>query len=399
MNYLAGGVNSPIPIPKYYPNNIVKGEGPYVIDSSGEKYVDMWMGYGALIFGHADKDFIKIAQNVLEKGWFYSYQTKIEKDYSALLHKYIPSAEVVRYATTGSDADAYAVRVARKHTGRKRILSIKGGYHGIHEGFITTEGMTIEVKPEYVKFNDVDSAYQLLKSKEFACMILEPVLANSGCTPPMNKYLQRLREICNKTGTILIFDEVVNGFRMSIGGSQKRFNVTPDISTFSKAIASGLPLSVVAGRKDLLENFIPTGKVFFAGTFNGHPLALAVAQEVFRKLKDGTVHLKLESLGNRFRAEIASYIEDLGANACIQGIGSMFTIAFGCKSFKQGIINEDFDADAYDEFINRMSRQKILFPPLPTETVFLSLVHKPITDMILLEIKKTLTSMRKDNII
>lgn len=399
MNYLAGGVNSPIPIPKYYPKDIIKGQGPYVIDSNNTKYVDMWMGYGALLFGHADKDIVEIAQKTIAAGWFYSYQTKIEKDYSELLHKYIPSAEVVRYATTGSDAVAYAIRAARSYTGRNRVLSIKGGYHGVHEGMISTKGTTIGIKPEYVNFNDANEAYELLKKNDFACFILEPVLANSGCTPPKDEYLKKLREICDETGTILIFDEVVNGFRISIGGSQKRFGVTPDISTFSKAIASGFPLSVIAGKKVILEEYIPTGEIFFAGTFNGHPLALNVAKKVIEKLKDGKVHDDLEKLGNRFRTEISNHIEKIGANASIQGIASMFTIALGCKSFSQGIINENYDAKAYDEFINRLSKEQILFPPLPTETVFLSKAHEPIADKILIAIKETLTDMKKEGII
>jgi len=398
-NYLAGGVNSPIPIPQYYPNNIVMGKGPYVIDDKNNKYIDMWMGYGALLFGHADKDITKTARETLTKGWFYSYQTKIEKDLSKILHKHIPSAEVIRYATTGSDAVAYAIRVARFYTKREKVLSIKGGYHGVHEGMISTKGTTINIKPEYINFNNEKEAYDKLKKNDFACLILEPILANSGCTPPKKGYLKKLREICDETGTVLIFDEIINGFRVSIGGSQKRFSVTPDISTFSKAIASGFPLSVIAGKKTILEGYIPTGEIFFAGTFNGHPLSLAVAKRVIEKLEDGKIHSDLEKLGKTFRREISAHIDKINANASVQGIASMFTIAFGCKGFTQGIINENYNVQAYNIFINRLAKKKILFPPLPTETVFLSKVHEPLASDILTIIKTTLTDMKKEGII
>ncbi len=398
-NYLAGGVNSPIPIPQYYPNNIVKGQGAYVIDNKNNKYIDMWMGYGALLFGHVDKDILETIKKTIETGWFYSYQTEIEKELSEILHKHIPSAEVIRYATTGSDAVAYAIRAARSYTKRSEVLSIKGGYHGVHEGMISIDGTTISTKPEYINFNDADAAYEKLKSRDFACLILEPILANSGCTPPKKGYLEELRKICDETETLLIFDEVVNGFRVSIGGSQKRFNVVPDISTFSKAIASGLPLSVIAGKKSILEEYIPTGNIFFAGTFNGHPLSLHVAKKVMEKLEDGEIYAELEKLGNTFRKEISLHINEIDANACIQGIASMFTIAFGCRSFTQGIINENYNTNAYEVFIEKLAKKKILFPPLPTETIFLSKVHKPIAEDILSSIKIALTEMKKEGLI
>lgn len=398
-NYLAGGVNSPIPIPEYYPKNIVRGEGPYVYDKDGSRFVDMWMGYGALLFGHADPDIVKSIQAAVEKAFFFSYQTLIEKEYSEEIHNLIPSAELIRYATTGSDAVAYAIRLARTYTKRDKVLSILGGYHGAHEGMVSTTGTTIKTPPEFVKFNDPKAVSDKLESESFACMILEPVLANTGCTPPNEGYLQEIRDICTRTGTVLIFDEVVNGFRMSIGGSQRRFGVTPDLSIFSKAIAAGLPLSLIAGKKEIMKHYMPTGEVFFAGTFNGHPLSIAVAKTVLKKLDDGEIYEQLDEMGDHFRLEINNLISEYDLNIAIQGIGSMFTIGFGCKSFNQGITNENFDSDAYQEFIRRMAKQNILFPPLPTETVFLSPVHQSILKDIIEKTKNTLIDMHKENLI
>jgi glutamate-1-semialdehyde 2,1-aminomutase len=262
------------------------------------------------------------------------------------------------------------------------VLSVIGGYHGVHEGMIPSGGTSYEGVTDLVHFNDLEEARTVLSSKKYACTILEQIMANSGCTPPTEGYLRGLRQMCDETGTVLIFDEVVTGFRIGLGGAQQKFGVTPDLSTFSKAIAGGFPLSVVCGKKVIMEKFIPTGNVFFAGTFNAHPLSMAVAITVINKLKDGKVHKKISELGDRLRAFIDSSIKRYELNACVQGVDSMLTIAFGCKSFKSGIKNEGFDDTTYSLFIKKMAEKDILFPPLPTETVFLSPVHERVIEKI-----------------
>lgn len=396
MNYLAGGVNSPIPIPFGYPKDIISGNGPYVINKNGEKYIDLWMGYGALIFGHADEDIMKTISETIKSGWFFSYQTNIEKDVAEILHKIIPSAERVRFATTGSDAVAYALRLARAHTGRKKILGIRGGYHGVHENMMPGGGTIFSLSPDLVHFNDSKIVEEKLKSKEYACFILEPILANCGCTPPNNGYLEKIREICSETGTILIFDEIVSGFRIDIGGSQNFYNITPDLSTFSKSIANGLPLSVVCGKKEIMENFTPQGDVFFANTFNGSPLSLSVTKTVIEKLRDGNIHKKNNEMGNNFKKFLEDEIKNNGIPASVQGISSMITIAFGCKSFEKGILLENYDTRAYNLFIQKMAIRNILFPPLPTETIFLSPVHEIVFEKIKTAIRESLKELKEE---
>lgn len=394
MNYLAGKTNSPIPIPEYYPENIVGGKGAYVINKDGKEYIDLWMGYGALLFGHADADIISVAKESMENGWFFSYQTEIEKKFSEIIHGIIPCAECVRYATTGSDAVAYALRVARAYTGRKDVLSVTGGYHGVHEGMVSDIGVNTNVLPCKVPFNDISKAREELNKKKYACMILEPVLANSGCTLPDEDYLSELRRSCDETGTVLIFDEIVTGFRLGIGGAQKRFGVTPDISLFSKAVTGGFPLSIICGKEAIMENFIPNGTVFFAGTFNGHSLSLAVAKTIIVKLDDD-FYQKNRKLGERLSRWIVDCLCDLEINGCVQNIDSMLTLAFGCKSFRKGLSEEEFDGGAYDRFIREMASRGILFPPLPTETIFLSPVHEEVIDLLEKEIKAGLTSLKE----
>lgn len=393
-NYLAGSVNSPIPIPRSYPSDIVKGKGSFVFDKNGERYIDMWMGYGALLFGHSDPKIIKLIRKEIDKGWFFSYQTRAEKELSVLLHETIPSAERVRFATSGSDAVAYAIRASRAFTQRNKVLSIKGGYHGVHERMIDSGGV-LGSKPDRIAFNDILAATKALKTKQYACLILEPILANSGCTPPSQKYLSSVKNECESAGTVLIFDEIVTGFRIALGGAQSKFNVIPDMSLFSKAIAGGFPLSVVAGRKDILEQFIPNGDVFFAGTFNAHPTSLLIAKHIINRLKDGKLHKKLALFGENIRNHINSEIHSSKLNACVQGVGSMFTIAFGCSSFASGIVNEKYDEKLYEKFVSILAEHGILFPPLPTETVFLSPAHIAAQDEIKDSISKAFHKLGK----
>lgn len=394
MNYLAGGTNSPIPIPAHYPNDIVSGNGPYIVNKNGDKYIDLWMGYGALLFGHADPEIIETVRKNIKNGWLFSCQTYAEKELSEIIHKIIPSAERVRFATTGSDAVAYSIRVSRAYTGRKKVLSISGGYHGVHEGMIPSGGALIDLPPDLIPFNDIVSVEERLKTKEYACFLLEPILANSGCTPPQENYLEKIREICNKTDTILVFDEIVTGFRISIQGAQGFYNVVPDVSIFSKAIACGFPLSVVCGKKKIMETLIPTGDVFFAGTFNGNPLSLIVSKTVINKMQNCDVYIKNEEMGSRFRKFIIDQINNFQLSACVQGISSMSTIAFGCRSFERGIKFEQHDANAYNFFIKEMAKRHFLLPPLPTETIFLSPVHECVFDDIKDAIKQSLEEVK-----
>ena len=396
MNYLAGNTNSPIPIPLHYPSNIISGDGPYVVDKNGDRYIDLWMGYGTLLFGHADSDIVVSVQNNIKNGWFFSYQTYLEKELSELIHNIIPSAEKVRFATTGSDAVAYAIRASRSYTGRKKVLSVMSGYHGVHEGMIPSGGVINNTELDLVPFNDVELVRKYLNEKKYACFLLEPILANSGCTPPEENYLKSIRDICDRTGTVLIFDEIVTGFRISINGAQGFYNVIPDLSLFSKAISSGLPLSVVCGKKDVMEKFLPTGDVFFAGTFNGSPLSLVVAKTVIRKLQSTNLYIENEQLGDEFRKYITEQIRDLELPACVQGIASMLTIAFGCNSFKRGIKLEQYDSDAYSFFIEEMAKRHVLLPPLPTETIFLSPVHKVVIGDIKAAIRQSFEDLKKN---
>lgn len=395
-NYLAGGTNTPIPIPRYYPQWIKGGKGAYVYDIKNKKYIDLWMGYGALLLGHTDIGLIHRITERLKDGWFFSIPSELELDVAELIHKLVPSAEKIRFATTGSDAVAYAVRVARTYTSRKHILSIIGGYHGVHEGFVQTSGIIDSLRNfiDYIPFNDIESAEKYLRTRKYAAILTEPVLANAGCTPPEENYLWEMRELCNQTDTLLIFDEIVTGFRLDKGGAQTYFGVVPDISIFSKALANGLPLAAIVGKEEIMNCFYPKGNVFFAGTFNAHPLSLCAAKYILEKISKENFHEKINKMGKELREFIIKEIDSMGIFACVQGIGSMLTITFGCEKFEQGLYLTKFSEDLYYMFIENSARLGVLFPPLPTETVFLSPVHELCLPQIKDIIRKSLEAIR-----
>lgn len=375
-NHLAGGSNSPIPNWDGYPEVVLAGRGAEVFDQDGRAYIDMWMGYGALMFGHAPDFLVEKVSNRISDGWFFSYPTLVERELAAILHDVVPCAETVRFATTGSDAVAYAVRAARSYTGRSGVVKVTGSYHGVHEGLVSAAGTSLACTPSEVLFNDLEGVDELLSSRQYACLIVEPVLANAGTVPPSADYLKTLRTLCTESGTVLIFDEVVTGFRVNVGGAQREFNVVPDIATFSKAIAGGLPLSAICGEKSILNEFMPQGKVLFAGTFNGFPLAVETAKAVIAKLKHDPPYKALDSFRRRLTDALQQEAHKRGLMIAIQGYGSMFSIAFDVDNFTHGIQQSGANEEKYIEFVKYLaSNHNLLLPPLYTETIFLSEAH------------------------
>lgn len=381
-NYIASGRNDPIPNPDSYPSWVTSGDGAFVADEDGTEYLDLWMGFGGLLFGHGDEEIADAIADRADEGWFFSYPTELERDLSQRLHEAIPCAERVRFATSGSDAVAYAIRAARAHTGRDDVLTIEGGYHGVHEGLMDSGGVPDDRKSglSFVPFNDAESLRRELESESYAAFVLEPVLANAGCVPPEDEYLETVREVCSETGTVLVFDEVVTGFRLGPGGAQERFDVVPDLSTFSKAIGNGMPLSAVCGRTGILDEFEPSGDVMFAGTFNGHPLSLVAAKTVLDRIEGEEVLETADRLGRRFREFVADELADRDLRATVQGVGSMATVSFGVDEFPHGLAVQKPDRERYRAFVDAAADEGLLLPPLATETMFFSPAHEPHMD-------------------
>jgi glutamate-1-semialdehyde 2,1-aminomutase len=387
--YLSGGTNSPIPKPQGYPEYAVTGKGGLVNCEDGRDYIDLWMGYGALLNGHSDPVIQETLQNSLKQGWFFSLPTQKIHELAQLICDAVPCMEKVRFATTGSAVVTYAVRAARCHTGRTKILMARGGYHGVDEGLVANTNFSSgDERPgllssanalvDLATFNDLTEFEQLLSTNQYAALIIEPVQANNGCVPPAGNFLQEVVRLCRAHGTVCIFDEVVTGLRLGLGGAQTYFNATPDLCLLAKTIAGGMPLSAVGGKAELMEHLCPPGPVFFGGTFDAHPLAVASACSNLRRLsKASNFYSDAFSLTSEIVAFVESQKASKGVSLAVQSVGSMFSIGFGLDAYTSGLSQAQPNDAMFDAFVTTMAKNGVLYPPMHSETVFVSPAHRP----------------------
>jgi glutamate-1-semialdehyde 2,1-aminomutase len=375
-NYFAGGANHPFILNKY--PRVKRAQGPFLFTEDGKKLIDLWMGYGTVILGHADKGFTDFVCAQLKKGTLFSLPTNGEYELASLLVKIIPSAKKVKLALSGTEVINYSITLSRFVTGRKKILTTKGSYHGAN---VTFSDKTSKRLIDKVEFNDFYETEKKLESNEYAAIIVEPVLCNSGVVLPEKGYLNFLRKKSKLTGTILIFDEVVTGFRVSIGGAQEYFKVIPDLSTFSKAMGNGIPISALVGRKRLMDNFTPNGKVFFGGTFYSNPISVASALYTIRQIRKN--FKKLLSTSKYILNGINDSINDLKIEACTTSIGSIISIFFSKEPPKNGSSLLKCDTNVYKKFSHIALKHGIFMPPFQNEPIFISLAHAEIKDEII----------------
>ena len=389
-NIFAGGSNSPIIYPSMFPKKILRANGPYLFDKSGKRFVDLWMGYGALLFGHADEVLNKAINRQLKRGTLYSSESVLEHQLAQKLIKSIPCAKKVKLATTGSEATMYAVRVSRGYTNRERIIDISGNYHGGNDVLMASVGVPKKISSfiDYVEFNDLSSLESKLNDNH-AAVILEPVMTNCGCILPKKGYLRSVKRLCKKNGSVLIFDEVVTGFRLSPGGAQQLFGVTPDISTFSKVLGGGLPISAIVGSKKIMDCFEPKGKVFFGGTFHANPLSVSASLSVLPRLKGKDVY-RLNCAADNFRRDLNDFIVDKNLPVQTTGIKSMFSIWFEKSEITSAHQAKKINPNKYKNFIQSLISKGICFSPSQFETCFLSTAHTNIMEEISAKIKSTI---------
>jgi len=321
---LAGGVASAfrakaVPHPLYFE----RGSGPRLTDVDGHTYIDYTLSWGLLILGHAHPAVERAVAEQLRRGWSYGAQHEGEVRVAERLVELIPCAGQVVFSNTGTEAVQVAFRIARAATGRSRILRFEGHYHGWLEpapGTLT------------VPWNDVAAVERAVAEhgRDIAAVITEPILCNGGCILPEPGYLEALREITLRHGILLIFDEVITGFRVALGGAQQRFGVTPDLATFGKAVAAGFPLSVVAGRREVMD-VVASGKVLHGGSFNGNPMVLAAAEAALAELSrnNGEVLRRAADYGSRLRAGLEAAAHRLRAPLAIRGVETVFRLSFG----------------------------------------------------------------------
>jgi glutamate-1-semialdehyde 2,1-aminomutase len=344
LSVLPGGVNSSVRATRPYPFFVEHGDGAHVVDADGNRYVDYVMGYGPLLYGHDPPDAVQAAvQSHAADGPMYGAPTEVEVDLAEFVARHVPSVEMVRFVNSGTEATVSAVRLARGYTGRDKIVVMQGGYHGAQESTLV-EGSPDGAEPSSpgipssfaehtipVPFNDTDAIEADFEEhgEDIAAILTDPILGNTGIVLPVDGYLERLRELTEAHNSLLIFDEVITGFR--VGGlqcAQGKFGVTPDVTTFGKIVGGGFPVGAIGGRSDIIEQFTPAGEVFQSGTFSGHPVTMAAGYEYLKYAAENDVYEHVNRFGERLRRGISEIAADQAPAYTVVGTDSMFKTVF-----------------------------------------------------------------------
>jgi glutamate-1-semialdehyde 2,1-aminomutase len=388
---MPGGVSSPVRAIKPCPFYTAKAEGPYLFDVDGNRFIDYCLAYGPMILGHCHPKVMQAIQNQLCNGWLYGTPTELEVLLARRIIGHYPSLEMLRFVSTGTEATMAALRVARGARGKDKIIKIEGGFHGAHDsvlikagsgattfGIPDSKGVPVDTARNtlQVPYNDLESLEKVLKqfSGAIAALIIEPVLGNIGPVLPEEGYLQAVRELTEEHDVLLIFDEVITGFRLSLGGAQEHYGVTPDLTTLGKIIGGGFPIGVFGGREDLMEQVAPQGGIYQAGTFNGSPVSLAAGMATLDVLERESTLERLNAIGDGMRAALKDIVEDLRLGYNVVGIASMFKVFFGPKPHNYAEALR-CDKNGYLSFFRRMLHAGVFLTPSQFETDFISAAH------------------------
>lgn len=393
---IPGGVNSPVRAfgsvgcdPLY----VVRGEGSRIWDADGNEYVDYIGSWGPLILGHAAPSVIETVIAAARKGTSFGASTPAEADLAELVISAFPHMQKVRFVSSGTEATMSAIRLARAYTKRKYIVKFEGCYHGHADALLVKAGSGVAtlgipgsagVPEEFTQFtlalpyNDVaalEQAFNKFKD-QIACVIVEPVVGNMGCVPPVRGYLQALRAITRRDNALLIFDEVMTGFRLAFGGAQELYAIEPDLTTMGKIIGGGLPVGGYGGASEIMDLISPLGPVYQAGTLSGNPLAMAAGYATLRYLRDHKdIYSKLDQLAGKLVAGIAEAAQNAGVSMCYNRVGSMFTWFFDRGPITDWTSAAKCDTEAFGRFFRAMLDNGIYLPPSQFEAAFLSAAH------------------------
>jgi glutamate-1-semialdehyde 2,1-aminomutase len=360
-----------------------RGEGAYLVDADGRRYVDWVLSWGPLLFGHADPVTVEAVVGAARRGTSFGASTEAEVELAEEIADAVPSIESVRLVSSGTEAGMSAIRLARAATGRDRILKFAGCYHGHADallaeagsglatlGIPSTPGVPAAVTADTLvaPYNDL-AAVEAAADDSLAAVLVEPVAGNMGVVPPEPGFLEGLRAVCDRVGALLVFDEVITGFRVARGGAQERFGILPDLTILGKIVGGGLPVGAFGGRRDVMERLAPAGDVYQAGTLSGNPLATAAGLSVLRRLRDGAVYEELERRGARLEAGLRD------AGATVQRVGAMLTV-FQRKGPVRNLADaQASDTDRYAELFRGLLERGIYVAPSQYEAMFVSLAH------------------------
>ena len=406
---IPGGVNSPVRAFKSVNCNPVffdYGKGSKVFDIDGNEYIDCISSWGPLIFGHADKTTQSKIKEYLKRGTTYGAPTVIESEMAKKIIEFVPSIEKVRMVNSGTEATMSAIRLARGYTSKNLILKFAGNYHGHGDSFLIKAGsgaMTLGLPDSpgvtrntakdtvIAEFNSIESVSEQFKKNpdKIAAVIIEPVAGNMGLVESKKDFLVELRNLCDQNNSLLIFDEVMSGFRLSKGGAQELYNVIPDITTLGKIIGGGLPVGAYGGKSDIMDYLAPNGPVYQAGTLSGNPLAMSAGLSVLNRL-DEKLFDKLELISKKIHEGFLQNINETGTNAIINRAGSMMTMFF-TNNKKVENYNDAITCDLkkYAKYFKSMLDQGIYLPPSQFECMFISSVYSEN------DIKKIIQSNKK----
>jgi len=414
---IPGGVNSPVrafqSVNNEYPIFIKSGNGSKLYDEDGNEYVDMIESWGPMILGHNYPQVLKVVKKELEKGTSFGLPTKKEVELAELVKSCFPSIEKLRLTTSGTEAAMASVRLARAFTGKNKIIKFEGCYHGHSDsllvkagsGLLTFEhqdsnGITEGVVKDTITlpFGDFEKLKETLENnKDIACVIIEPIPANMGIIETEKEYLEKVREITQKENIVLIFDEVISGFRVSLGGVQKVFGITPDLTILGKIIGGGYPVGGFGGKREIMDLISPVGNVYHAGTLSGNPISVAAGIETISILKENpeiyeNINKKTENLVNKINELIKKY----DISATVNYFGSLFTIFFAKEKVKTLEDAMNTNSEFYSIYFNTMLENGVIVPPSKYEAHFVSYIHND-EDMekILAGVEKTFEKITK----
>ena len=395
VELMPGGVNSPVRAFRGVggtPRFIASAKGATLTDVDGRTYIDYVGSWGPMILGHADDEVIEAIRESLARGTSYGAPTRLEIEMAEEIIDAVPSIEMVRMVNSGTEATMSAIRLARGATGRDKIVKFEGCYHGHGDSLLVKAGSGVATLglPDSpgvpaklaentitAPFNDEAALARVMDEHgaQVAAVIIEPVVGNMGCVPPREGYLQHLRETASRHGALLIFDEVMTGFRLARGGAQELYNVRPDITTLGKIIGGGLPVGAYGASRELMRLIAPAGPVYQAGTLSGNPLAMTAGLATLRRLRDKSIYERLERSGARLCAGLAEAARSAGVETVTNRVGSMWTGFFASAPVTDWASAARADRDAYGRFFHAMLAEGVYLAPSQFEAAFIGLAH------------------------
>jgi glutamate-1-semialdehyde 2,1-aminomutase len=392
---IPGGVNSPVRAWKAVggtPLFISRGQGSYIFDAEGRRYIDFVGSWGPLILGHAHPKIVEVVRQRAGSGVTFGAPTMFEIELAETVERLVPSIEKLRLVSSGTEATMSAIRLARAYTGRTKIVKFDGCYHGHSDGLLVKAGSGVATlglpdspgvpagfarETLTSKYNDLKLLQKIFDrhGKDIAAVIIEPICGNMGVIQPELGFLSAIREITQKSNSLLIFDEVITGFRVALGGAQELFRVKPDLTCLGKILGGGLPLAAFGGRSEIMTLLAPVGPVYQAGTLSGNPLAVAAGIATLKLLRGRRVYDELEAKGDQLEEGLATVLKRRRIPATINRVGSMMTLFFGVDRVTDPDDARKCDQKQFGRFFHGMLKRGIYLPPSPFEAMFISLAH------------------------